>query len=592
MNLLRTYGKQWPASTSQLDVEMYCVRHGVQTGVTLSQHYEHIRHELWPSLDDHRWNSLCRDQIMDHKVSVLMGPASTCKTHVAAWLYLVDYYLWPEITCVLVSSTTLDSLDMRIWAEIKMLDEMAKKRFPDLPGHLIEYKRAISTDDLDAENARDFRKGIRAVPCVQNGKFVGLSKYIGIKQRRLRLVADEGQFMGPSFLSAFANLDKNPDFRATILGNPNDPLDPLGRAAEPIEGWSQYMDCEKTTVWRTKFMNGVCVNLIGTDSPNFDYPPEQPDRFPYMISARKIENTLSFFPRESYEFRSQCIGNMGISTLERRVLTRDLCYKFKALESFDWSGKDITRIGALDAAYGGDRCVAGHIEFGQDVNGTWILRVVRPKIVPIRSGSSREPMVAEDEIAQWVKHYCEEYGIPSQNFYHDSTGRGSLGTALARVWSATCNPVEFGGTPTARPVSMDWYVIDPKTGQRRLLRCDEHYRKFVTELWFSVRYCIEAGQMRCLPEDVMDEGCMREWRRTTDDKIELESKEEMKERVGRSPDLMDWLAIAVEGARRRGFVIQKLANPDSERVLQDYLQNLAREAHHLHTEQELNYEAA
>ncbi len=38
----------------------------------------------------------------------------------------------------------------------------------------------------------------------------------------------------------------------------------------------------------------------------------------------------------------------------------------------------------------------------------------------------------------------------------------------------------------------------------------------------------------------------------------------MKERTGRSPDLFDCLAIAVEGARRRGFTISKLANQSSE----------------------------
>lgn len=80
--------------------------------------------------------------------------------------------------------------------------------------------------------------GIAVHNCVQGGKYVGLGKYAGIKQKRMRLIADEAQFMGLTFLSAFANLDKNPDFRAIVLGNPNDILDPLGKAAEPLDGWS------------------------------------------------------------------------------------------------------------------------------------------------------------------------------------------------------------------------------------------------------------------------------------------------------------------------------------------------------------------
>ena len=38
----------------------------------------------------------------------------------------------------------------------------------------------------------------------------------------------------------------------------------------------------------------------------------------------------------------------------------------------------------------------------------------------------------------------------------------------------------------------------------------------------------------------------------------------MKERTRKSPDLGDWAAIILEGARRRGFAISKLSNSESE----------------------------
>ena len=41
-------------------------------------------------------------------------------------------------------------------------------------------------------------------------------------------------------------------------------------------------------------------------------------------------------------------------------------------------------------------------------------------------------------------------------------------------------------------------------------------------------------------------------------RLEIEPKDEMKERVNKSPDLFDWLSIAVEGARQRGFKIQRI----------------------------------
>ena len=571
------YNAFWPAETSPLVIEMTCIRQGGtwfkderECGRGLEYHYNAMREILWPYLDNHRWVELCLHEVTESKVTVLMGAGSTGKTHFAAWWALCDYYCFPQHTCILISSTDLRGLELRVWGEIKSLHSFATERF-DLPGHLIESKHAISTDVIDEDGSiRDLRKGLIGIPCVMNGKFVGLGKYLGIKQRRMRLIADEAQFMGAGFLNAFANLDKNEDFKAMVLGNPSDTLDPLGRAAEPKDGWSSHMEPEKTAVWDTRFMNGRCVNLIGTDSPNFDDPEGTPTRYRYLISREKIANTSSFFSKDSPEYYSQCIGAMKIGSMLKRVLTRDLCVKFHALEKdLAWDGTT-TKICGLDAAYGGDRCITGHIEFGKNVFGHTMLLIHKPVIVPIMA-SGKEP---EDQISDFVKEYCKRNGIVPENFFHDSTGRGSLGTSLARIWSPMCNPVEFGGAPTTRPVSRDHYIWDEKERRRRLKQCKEHYSKFVTELWFSVRYAIEADQVRGLPESVMEEFCMREWIKIRGDKIEVEKKEDMKERAGRSPDEADWCSICIEGARRRGFEIKRLANSETIQRNLDWLRKL------------------
>jgi hypothetical protein len=593
------YGLNWPESTDDLQIEMTMVRKGGQWkvgdrsfGEGIIHHYEQMRKILWPWLDDHRWHRICRDTIHSSKITVLMGPGSSGKTHEAAWNYLCEYFCFPEETCVLVSSTDMRGLRLRVWGEMTMLWQKAVEKFPYLSGHLLDSKIAITTDDIDdgefdERNARDLRKGIIGIPCVQGGKFVGLSKYAGIKQKRMRLIADEAASMGESFLSAFANLNKNADFRAIVIGNPNDPLDPLGRAAEPEDGWTQHLEPTKTTVWKTRFMNGACVNLVGLDSPNFDFPEDQPTRYKYLISREKIADTLSFFPKDSIEYYSQCVGVMKIGMLSRRVLTRDMCRTFGALGAVIWEGAATTKIGALDASYGGDRCVGGHIEFGKEVGGKVVIRIHPPQIVPIRPNSEKIP---EDQISEWVKNYCTQHGVPPENFFHDSTGRGTLGTSLARIWSNLCNPVEFGVSPTDRPVSLNLYIYDQKLHQRRLKTCKEHYLKFVTELWFSVRYAVESGQIREMPTEVMDEFCMREWdKRMASDKIELETKELMKARVGRSPDLADWLAIAVEGGRRRGFQIDKLGGEELPSDKYDWLKTFKQRNNSMRVLHALNY---
>ena len=586
------YGLVWQDCYDDLQIEMKCIQRGC-SGAEKIQHYEEMRKLIWPELDDHRWYRLCRDEVLSSKVVVLMGPGSSGKTFTPAWIRLCEYWCFPHETLVLVSSTDMRSLRMRIWGEISSLWQKGVERFDYLAGHLIDSRMAITTDsineeDFDDRKARDMRKGIVGIPTVQNGKFVGLGKWIGIKQKKMRLVADEVPMMGISFLSAFSNLNKNESFEATLMGNPNDIMDPLGKAAEPKDGWSAHLEPEKTTCWDTRFMGGRCVNLVGTDSPNFDFPEDKPTRYKYLISREHIADTLSFFPKDSYEYFSQCIGVMKVGTMERRVITADMCKAFGAFKDVIWSGNPRTQIAAMDSAYGGDRCVLGRVEFGQDVDGKIVINFHTPEIVPILA--RKDSALPEVQISQYVHAYCVRYNIPPENFFHDSTGRGQLGTYLAREWSEHTNPVEFGGAPTNRPVALDLFIFDPKSHQKRQKLCSEHYSNWVSEAWYTVKYAIECGQIRNFPVDVMEEMCMRMWERVEGSKkIKVEPKDKMKERTGRSPDLGDWCAIAVEGCRRRGFQISKLANDEDEVQSNQWLRNLERKQEKWRLHHSLSY---
>lgn len=597
------YSALWPHGTEELQIEMACVRLGGQwknkktgviCGLGMSYHLERMRRIIWPELDgDHngqRWHTLCRETICSHKITVLMGCGSSGKTHEAAWTYLCEWFCDPENTVVLVSSTDMRGLKLRVWGEITSLWERAVNRFDYLPGHLLDSALAITFEELedqdsDERRVRDMRKAIIGIPTVQGGKQVGLAKWQGIKQKKVRLVADEAAAMSGSFLSAFSNLNNNEDFRAIILGNPSDTLDPLGKAAEPIDGWDAHMQPDKTCVWKTRFMNGACVNLIGTDSPNFDFPADEPTRFKYLISKEKIRDTESFFPKESFEWYSQCHGSMKIATLSTAVLTRRLCEQNKAFETdVIWLEPNRTKIWFTDAAYGGDRCVGGWAEFGKVLSGGTVILYHPPVIIPILGSVNEEP---EHQIAVFMKKECEALGIQPENVGHDATGRGSLGTFLARVWSAATHPVESGGVPTDRPMSSDIYWNDPKTGQRRLKTCREGYSKRISEYWFSVRYAVQAMQVRGLEEDTVDEFRMRKWKRVSGDRMELESKSDMKERIGRSPDLADWCSGVLEMARRKGFMISKLENEEVSAVSSTWLRDLARKQQNLLRSKEL-----
>jgi hypothetical protein len=415
------------------------------------------------------------------------------------------------------------------------------------------------------------------VPCkTSSGGQTNIAAYVGMKQKRRRYLADEMQFMSQSMYESLGNANSG-NFKMVCAGNPIGQGDPLDLLSEPKGGWELHPEPEKTATWdNEKFLRSRSINLVGTDSPNFDYDQSLPIKYHYLTNRDSIARTVAGYGIDSHQYYSQCKGVRRSGLNARRVITQELCKKFNAFDDAIWEGAT-TKIAAVDAAYGfigGDRCVGGHIEFGKCVDGKIRMLIAPQQIVPVNIRRDDSP---EDQIAWWARSYCERNNIPPENFFYDATGRGSLGPALARIWSAAINPVEFGGVATPRPVSQDTFIDDPKTGMRRLKRCDEHYRKFVTELWWSARLVIESDQMRGLSQDLCREGCMREWKEVAGGKIEVETKAETKERMGRSPDLFDQLVTAIEGARRRGFQITKLGKDVAKSSNTSILQRLAKQ---------------
>ena len=322
-------------------------------------------------------------------------------------------------------------------------------------------------------------------------------------------------------------------------------------------------------------MKGLCLNLPGLDSPNFDYPEGQPDRFPYMVGRAKVEQIKSSYGEESQQFCSQILGVRVAGLNARKVITREIYDKFGAAEKAVWQGNDKIRIYAIDAAYGnigGDRCVRMICEFGKDVSGKQVFSVESHRSIPVSALSNQPP---DDQIAEFAKMECESEGIDPANVFFD--GRTLLASAFARIWSNKVNPVDFGGKVTERPVSADM-IIEDAPGKQRLKRCDEHYSKFVTELWFSVRYTIESSQMRGMTEDILNDGLPREWKTVKSNKIEIETKADTKKRTGRSPDIFDALVTALEGARRRGFMISKLGDNSKQAQRPSWMLKAAQRA--------------
>ena len=407
--------------------------------------------------------------------------------------------------------------------------------------------------------------GVIVHNCYVGGRWVGLGKLAGTKQTNIIFLADELQFMAETFIQSWPNLFSNGNVKIIGSGNPkHDPDDQLGSAAEPKEGWASVGEPKETTCWPTRHMGGMCVNLVGTDSPNFKAAAKGlREPYPKLVGPSFAERIAHDWGSDSPEYYSQVKGVMRIDMAVKRVITRMLCREHGAQGSVVWSGKPTTKVLGLDPSYGGsDACVEVILEWGEDVTGETVIRVASWRKIKLNISLNKS---IEDQIADAVFEDCEREGIQYTNAFYDPYGKGTIGYAFSRRFpQGRCPiPVDSGGKPTTRPVRLGLFVDQSDNyGQvvKRLKRCDEHYSKFVSEAWFSVRYVIEAGQMRELPDSMMLEGCGRKYDTVAGNKIEVEPKDDMKERGLKSPNQFDALAVALEGARQRGFMIGRLSN--------------------------------
>jgi hypothetical protein len=566
------YGLSWKSESDPLQIELMFLRGGgyltvggKQCGLGPLAHFLAARKLIWPDRYEHRWTRLMYDEFIKNDLTVLVGSASSQKTSHAVEFCLLNYWARPENTLVILSTVNMDKLDIGVYAELTMLWKSGRERFPWLAGNLLSHKRAITTDSLEDEGMRDFRKGVIARPCYTGGRWVGLGILAGTKQDYIFYVADELQFMQEAFSASWPHLFSNGQTKIIASGNPkHDPDDELGKTAEPKEGWASHPEPQKTEVWDTKFMGGRCINLVGTDSPNFDVPDGQPEPYKRLIGKSFAKRIANDYGVDSFEYYRLIKGVMKVAFAQSRVITRQLCRDHGASEKAEWEDNDHKRIYWLDPSYGGeDACAGGCLEWGKGLNGLTLIRLAGYRLYRFSLTSPKE---IEDQIADILSEELTAYSIESTDVFYDSTGKGTLGGAFARKFGMKAPvAVDSGGRPSKRPVRQDLYV-DETDGTQRLKRCDEHYDRHISEAWFSVRYCIEANQMRELPDEFITEGCARIYEVVAGNKIAVEAKsdpkkkEDLKRRLGHSPNFFDGLAVGIEGARRRGFQIANLGD--------------------------------
>jgi hypothetical protein len=437
----------------------------------------------------------------------LSGASSTGKTEVLAIYAIINWLCAPTETLCLVTSTDLKASRKRVWGSVveyfKAIETIA-------PGKLTDSMGILRTDD--GTGMFSDKMGIALVAGEKKAELEAMGKLIGLKQRRVFLLADELAELTQALLdTALANLSANELFQVVAASNFKSRLDPFGVFAEPVDGYDMT-DTLNLEEWETKL--GWCIHLDGSKSPNI---LEGKDIWP-IYGIKQYENhkkTLGENTALFYRFVRSAEPPMGVDS----TLYSDSEFSVgKVFETPTWHDS-FTAIAAADPGYtnSGDRFVLHFAKFGRTTDGETVLcydgfEVLREDVTKAKE-RLRSYQMADQIIAR-----CKTRGIKPENFGIDVT---EIATA------------------------------DGKTSR-------ELYANRVSELWCCGKEYMRFGQIKGLARSTAREmkARMYESIKGSDGfKILVESKPEMKVRLTFSPDEADSAFIVLDLVRERfGFV--------------------------------------
>lgn len=464
------------------------------------------------------------------------GAASTGKSSKAAMWILGCWLCAREHTSCILTSTSLDMLKKRIWAEL--CDWIGKSRFK-LPLEIVPSDLIIRYSKADSRSAI-FGIAVKSGGDAQEA----VDRIKGIHNRCVYVVIDEMTAVAPAITTACSNLNKGTKrFQLLGLANALPSENQHTIYCEPEGGWPT-VNVDKQ-FWITK-KGGCCIHFDGHRSPAL----LDPKRFHFYINKEQLDaDRVEYGGENTPEYWTNDRGYWPPTGLSNSVMDGALLAQFHVEDVAVWK-RGFTMGAAFDPAFeGGDRRVLYPFKWGEFASGVVGIEYQKPIIVPV--DISTEVRWIHYAISDAVQAICEKYEVDNrampilpENFISDTTGEGGgLFSVMSGRWSATIQSVEFGG-------AAEKVVISPD----RPVTYYELYGNKVTMLYYVFRRFVEGDQIRGLTDaETRSELTGRE-KYIKNGKTVVQPKREMKNIRHKSPDKGDACILASEFLRRKGVV--------------------------------------
>lgn len=538
------YGFIFDEQANELSIELQCYRERLATGKPREFHFRKAFCMVWPAF---QWNEWCEMMLWawcNYRIVCVIGHSRASKTYMLSHLAFLDYLAAPPLTATTMTTTKFDALKTRMWGDLMRAIESVN---PVIAGHIAQLFKVTSTSNEmrvgidDPTKKGDDKFAIQGVATDSGDKTAG--KIRGQHADRRRILGDEAQDIAAAIYSAFANASSAPDFIGGLLSNPVEMLSEFGKWCMPKGGWSSVHDTD--LFWETETPGGICLHFDGLQSPNIKAGKTV---FPYLLTQDYVDFIRKQYGEDSLEWWMYIRGFFPPDGVVSRIWASATIENTQAECDFDFEPEPCA---SLDPAYESDDPVLtlGHLGRLRDKRPCMNIK----KQIRIQFKLGDKTQTKDRQLADAVKKECMAFGVKPENYIQDTTGNGRSVYALLfedKEWGGPkIQKVEYGGAATKRPLRLN----DPQPSE-------EQVKWFVAELWFRASYMAADGLFSGLknldPKGADDLGARRYTIKQDGDrkKMVIETKDELKKRLGRSPDYGDSLVQFGELMVRKGLI--------------------------------------
>lgn len=490
----------------------------------------------WPWFKQNEWSEAIWTAIEKNDRLCIMGHGSASKTFTASIWFLLDWIAYADQTALMLTSATMPSMNVRIWADFKTL--WTKSRID-----LSSIAQVVDSKHMIRKGIADTKEAVHAIAAESDDS---QSKVQGLHTARNRLIIDEADNpYSNSIWNAVTNLATSGHFKCVALANPDDKNSEFGMHCEPTDGWDS-INPEVNYEWTSK-MGWNVLRLDGLQSPNIiaGY-----DKYPFLLSNRSVVETRESKGENSRSWWTYIRAWYPPDSLVSNIFSSNIVSKCKKPHVWYTTKQPIA---ACDPAFeGGDDCILilGYMGRSADNPERTVIEV--NEYIKIKRRDTAKEIT--QDFGDQIHAVLVDRQVEPDHFAMDCSGNAQgLSDHLKTIYGKELHSVNFAGAASSNRITNE------DTGPAK-----ERYKTFVTELWYVAREWCRLGLVY-LKDPPRDLRIQLEGRRYTlkgkDAKsgrevIMAEPKKDMKARGLTSPDYADAFCLLVHLARKHslGFV--------------------------------------